>query len=202
MKFGMCVLCQYFLELSAWGKLAMISGYILMALLLILWETSKTHRRFAMKSPMVTPNSLIDPTEKLVHTVAAAASNQNQYNPRKGARYLLKLFRSNFSKPIVYCQSHNARQKHLKPLQQYLPQHIRTILNWLARRVNQSGKEPSVRGLDPLRADVVPGFRLLPHHLEGSQHSGRTGEVHPSLERLQISVRVMVSESTCQRQLR
>lgn len=142
MKLGTPFLFQLFLELSAWGKVAMIAGYILMALLLILWETSRARRRAATTLPMLTPNSLIDPTEKLVHTVATSASNQNQYNPRKGARYLLELLRSDFSKSIVYCQSHNARQKYLKSLQQYLPKHIRTIVNWLARRVNQSGKEP------------------------------------------------------------
>jgi len=145
MNLSTCFLCQYFLELSVWGKVAVIAGYILMALLIILWENYKAHRHSTTRLPTVVTAPAIEATEKLVHTITTSTSKENQYDPHKRLRYVLETFRSNHSKCIVYCESHNARQKHLKHLQQYLPKHIRTIVNRLRRGVNQSGKEPICR---------------------------------------------------------
>jgi hypothetical protein len=143
MNLSTSYLFQYFLELSVWGKVAVIAGYALLALLIILWEQSRARRHTATRLPTVIPNSVIEPTEKFVHTSPTSTRKENQYNPHKGARYLLEMFRSSLSKCVVYCESHNTREKHLKYLQQYIPKHIHTILDFLRRRVNQSGKEPS-----------------------------------------------------------
>lgn len=142
MNLDTCVLFQYFLELSIWGRVTVIAGYALMALLIILWEQSRARRHAVMRLPMVIPNSVIEPTEKFVHTSPTSTRKENQYNPHKGARHLLETFCSNLDKCVVYCKSHNAREKHLKYLQQYIPKHIHNILDFLRRRVNQSGKEP------------------------------------------------------------
>jgi hypothetical protein len=143
MNLDTCAICQFFLELSVWGKVAMIAGYILMALLLILWERSKARRRVATRSPVLTPNTSIKVTEKLIHTIPTQPSKNNQHDAFGRRRYLLDIFRSNLSKSIVHSKSHNARQKHLKCLHQYLLKHILTIVNTAKRRVNESGKEPS-----------------------------------------------------------
>jgi len=142
MNLNTCFLLQYFQSLSVMGKVAVIAGYILMALLIILWEKSRTHRHATTRLPTVIPNSVVEQTEKLVHTVTTSPSKQNQYNPRKGARYLLETFRSSLSKCVVYCKSRNDGENHPKCCQQYIPKHIHAIVDCLRRRVNQSGKEP------------------------------------------------------------
>jgi hypothetical protein len=142
MNLGMCVLCQYFLELSIWGKVAVIAGYILMALLIILWENYKAHRHSTTRLPTVVTAPAIEATEKLVHTITTPTSKENQYDPHKRLRYLLETFRSNHSKPVVYCSSRANRNNYPHHLQQYIVKHILVILNKLRGRVNQSGKEP------------------------------------------------------------
>jgi hypothetical protein len=137
MNLSTCVLFRYFLELSIWGKVAVIAGYALMALLIILWEQFKARRHVATRLP-----SVIEPTEKFIHASPTRTRKENQYEPPKRARHLLDIFRSNPSEGAVYCKSYNGRENHLKYLHQYFLKHTHDILDSLRRRVNQSGKEP------------------------------------------------------------
>jgi hypothetical protein len=143
MNLSTCVLFQYFLELSVWGKVAVIAGYILVILLIMLYETSKAQRYDSERLPTVMPNSVIEKTEKLVHTITTSTSKENQYNPHKRAWHLLEAFRINFSKPIIYCESRTDGNNIAHHLQQHIVKHIGTIVNKLRRRVNESGKEPT-----------------------------------------------------------
>lgn len=141
MNLSTCFMFQYFQGLSVWGKVAVIAGYILMALLIILWERSRTHRHDATTLSTVIPNSVIEEPEKFVHTITACPSKENQYNPYERARHLLETFRHNLRKPIIYCKScadgNNVAYQ--------CRDHIRIIVNKLTGRVNQSGKEPPFR---------------------------------------------------------
>jgi hypothetical protein len=142
MNLSTCFLVQYFQSLSVMGKVAVIAGYILMALLLILWEKSRTRRHAATGLPTVIPTFNIEETQKFIHTIPTSASKDNQYKPHKRPRHLLETFRSNLSKSIVYCKSRTDSKNPAYHLQQDIPKHIRTIVNRLTRIVNQSGKEP------------------------------------------------------------
>jgi hypothetical protein len=142
MNLSTSYLFQYFQSLSTTGKVSLIAGYILMALLIILWEKSKARRRAATRLPTLAPNSTIEETEKLIHAITTPPSKDNQYDARNRVRHLLETFRSNLSKCIVYCKSHNDGEKHPNCHQDYIPKHIRSIVDCLRRRVNQSGKEP------------------------------------------------------------
>jgi hypothetical protein len=134
-----CAICQFFLELSVWGRIAVIAGYILMTLLIVLWEHFRRHRHNTTRSPMVMP---IEKTEKFVHTITACPSKQNQYNPYKRQRHLLETFRINLRHSIIYCKSRDDSNNPAYHFQQHIVKHISTIVNKLRRRVNESGKEP------------------------------------------------------------
>jgi hypothetical protein len=144
MNLGTCALFQFFSELSVWGKVAFIAGYILMALLLALWEKSKARRRITTRTPELTPHSTIKVTKKLIHAVPTSTPKYDQYDAFDRVRHLLETFGSNLSKSVVYCKPHNGGKNHLKYLHQYTPKslHIRTIVSKLRRRVNHSGTEP------------------------------------------------------------
>jgi len=138
-----CFLFQYFQSLSVWGKVAVIAGYALMALLIILWEQSRVRRHAATRLPTVIPNSVIEQTEKFVHTSPTSTRKENQYKPHKRMWHLLETLRINFSKPIIYCESRTNGNDIAHHLQQRISTHISIIVNRLRRRVNESGKEPA-----------------------------------------------------------
>ena len=135
-------LIQYFQSLPVTGKVALIAGYILMVLLIILWEMSRTHKRATTRLPTVMPAPTIEETEKLVHTVTTSPTNQNKYNTHKRGGYLLEALISNLKKCVVYCETRADGNNPAHHLQQYIVKHILIIVNKLLRRVNESGKEP------------------------------------------------------------
>jgi hypothetical protein len=143
MNLSTCFFVQFFQSLTVGGKIAMIAGYALMALLIILWEQSRARRHAATRLPPVIPNSVINPTEKFVHTITTCTSKENQYNNHKRVRHLFETIRINFSKTIIYCESRTDGNNIAHHLQQLISTHyISTIVNRFRRIVNQSGKEP------------------------------------------------------------
>jgi len=128
-------LFEQFRSLSIGGKIAMVSGHVLVILLIVLWETSRAQRHNAKRLSATT----IEPTEKLIHTIGTSPQKGNLCNAHKGLTYLLETFRNSLSKYHLYYQSDKDGNSPTYPVQR----HMRAIVNKLRRRVNQSGKEPA-----------------------------------------------------------
>jgi hypothetical protein len=139
MNYNIWLLCKEFQGLSIGGKIAIVAAHILVVLLLILLEEFRVQRHEAKKSLTTTLDSpLIEPVEKPIHTICAPCERQESDNhPNRGIRNTL---RNNLIHPDLYCRRSNSGNTPLHPFHS----HISTIINKLRRRVNQSGKEPSL----------------------------------------------------------
>ena len=137
MNYNIWLLFEEFLSLSIGGKIATVASYVLVVLLLILWEEFRTQRR-ATKKPSTTPlNSLSEPTKKFVHAINTSYEREESHNhPSRG---ILNTFRNNWIQCYLYGKSSNSSNTPFYPFRW----HISTIVNKLRRRVNESGKEPS-----------------------------------------------------------
>jgi len=114
-------LFKQFMSLSINGRILVVLGYILVMLLIIL---------------IVAPHS--DLAKKPVHAKGTRRKNGKLYKVYRGVGYLLNKFTNSGREYQVDYERRAERNE-----QAYRPQlHIRTIVNWLRRRVNQSGKEP------------------------------------------------------------
>ena len=136
MNYNIWLLFEEFQSLSIGGKIVVVAWHILAILCLMLWEESKAQKHDARESSTATPNSLIEYTEKLVHT------NKNPHergNPHKrSCGGIMNTLRNSWIQAHLYCK---ANKKGDRSIYQFRS-HIRTIVNWLRRGVNQSGKEP------------------------------------------------------------
>jgi hypothetical protein len=114
-------LFKQFMSLSISGRVLVVLGYILVMLLITL---------------MVAPHS--DLAKKPVHTKGTRCKNSKLYKVHRGVGYLLDKSANSGREYQVDYERRAERNE-----QAYRPQwHIRTIVNKLFRRVNQSGKEP------------------------------------------------------------
>ena len=129
-----------FQSLTVGGKIAFISGHILVILLIMLWEMHAAHSHDAKR--LITAEH----AEKLVHTVQTSPKNDDIQNVHSGVRYLLDKFCNNLRKPPFYYQSGDDGDN--PPCHLQSQRHIRIIVDWLRKRVNQSGKEPNYSSLN------------------------------------------------------
>jgi hypothetical protein len=141
MNYNIWLLFEEFQSLSIGGKIAIVASHILVVLLLMLWEEFRVQRHNAKRSSTATLNPLSQPVEKLVHTVNTPCKRYNPNN--RPSRGILNTFRNNWIQPHLYCERSNSGNTPFHPFRW----HIRTIVNKLRRRVNQSGKEPLRRSL-------------------------------------------------------
>jgi hypothetical protein len=88
-----------FQSLTIGGKIAFMSGHILVILLIVLSEMHEAQSHDAKR--LITTEH----AEKLVHTVQTSPKNDNVQNVRGRVRYLLDKFRNNLRKSPFYNQS-------------------------------------------------------------------------------------------------
>ena len=139
MNYDIWFLFEQFRSLSVGGKIAFVCGHILVLLLIILCETHREQRQNAKRSPTAIPCSIIEPAEKLIHTISTCPQKGNLRNAHKRLAYLLETFRNSLGKYQLHYQS---KINGDSPTHQF-QRHIRDIVNKLRRGVNQSGKEPA-----------------------------------------------------------
>jgi hypothetical protein len=154
-------LSDEFLNLTVGGKVAVVASYILAMLLIMLWATFPTRKRDVKTLPMNTTYSTEQPIEKPKNCTSNCYENENLQKPEEGGIIgsgLLSKLPNGIKKWCVYYSANEDRQN---PKQHFLWSiinsigrarttcifsrwHIKYIVNKLQRRVNQSGKEPSV----------------------------------------------------------
>jgi hypothetical protein len=136
----------WFLFKQFWGfsiadKIIAVAGFVLIILLIILWEVVKAERHDTKRLSTATPYLIIKSAEKHIHTTSTYSNNGNlrKHHSRGVIRcYLLETFRNSLRKHHVYYETDNNGDSPTHTVQR----HISTIVNKLRRRVNQSGKEP------------------------------------------------------------
>ena len=99
-------LSEQFQSLSIAGKIAAIAGFILVILLMILWEISTEKRHDAKRLPTVTHYSADELIEKSINTGSSRTTYDDMPKHRKGSvvwHRLLGKCLSNLRKNGVYC---------------------------------------------------------------------------------------------------
>lgn len=143
-------LSEQFRSLSIAGKIAAIAGFVLVVLLITLLDMYFAKRHDASTLP----------TEQLAENRpdgdSSHANCDDMPQHRKGGivwHYLLGKVLNNWgNNRIHYYSKHDGTTHNQSPLDgsakptrvifRFSISHIRTIVNWLKGRVNQSGKEP------------------------------------------------------------
>ena len=146
-------LTDEFRSLTATGKIAVVAGFILMILLVTLWARWLTRKHDAMKLPVSVQPSANKLVEKCKDATSESTNSNDLQKQRKNRviwHCLLSTFRNDLRKWRFQYHAEDDGYNQKDPVQTQtrtrfsFPQsrHIRTIVNKLRRRVNQSGKEP------------------------------------------------------------
>jgi len=158
-------LCEQFQSLSAAGKMAVIAGYILVILLIMLWAMFPIRKRKAKTLPTNMAYLVPQPTQEAKNYRHNSEESQNLYKPEKsdviGSGVYSKL-PNNFGNRHIHYHTNNKRQDSKNnslqrivaltraAIPSFSQSHIDNILNRLTRRVNQSRKAP------PSKKPLIP----------------------------------------------
>jgi hypothetical protein len=147
MNFDIWYLFEHFRTLPFTGKVAVISGYILVLLVSILWARFLARKQNTRASSTETELAK-RPTENAHDCANNSQESGNLEKPKEDGIIRLGFvgkLPNNRGNWYLHYQTENKRQdneqRSLKPVTR-CPAHIHTILDKLRRRVNQSGKEP------------------------------------------------------------